>query len=353
MSAARRVAAAWALVVAPAIAHASPPVAFAPTPQPPGGGAIGALWRALAGELDAASAAREPPLRAPIAVPVAWKARRVASLDLGAPLLALAAGDLDGDRRAELIALTERAIVVLGAKGKGLAERARVELPAEPAAIRPRDSVGALAVVETAAGAEVLARASTAGRGARYRWSDGALAEVAPIAGYPFCADRELELAAGRNYATSGGADLWTVRCRTAVDRVGLPIRAEASVSTAGQLALVVETRCDRAPAGATCAPVRTVTLDSVGAAIEVDDVDSDGAIEVLIAGAGAPGDRDAVAVYTLGAAGLSKKPTFRRAFSGGVVGVASGDVDGDGDREAFAAVRLTGARKVDLWLLD
>jgi hypothetical protein len=34
-------------------------------------------------------------------------------------------------------------------------------------------------------------------------------------------------------------------------------------------------------------------------------------------------------------------------------VGLGSGDVDGDGDADVFAAVRLAGARKVDLWVLD
>ena len=57
--------------------------------------------------------------------------------------------------------------------------------------------------------------------------------------------------------------------------------------------------------------------------------------------------------MHTLGPDGFAAKPRFRRAFLGGVVAIAVGDVDGDGDREAFAAVRLTGARKVDLWLLD
>jgi hypothetical protein len=43
----------------------------------------------------------------------------------------------------------------------------------------------------------------------------------------------------------------------------------------------------------------------------------------------------------------------FRRGFSGGVVGLGSGDIDGDGDGDVIAAVRLAGARKVDLWVLD
>ena len=64
-------------------------------------------------------------------------------------------------------------------------------------------------------------------------------------------------------------------------------------------------------------------------------------------------GDADAVVVRRLGPTGLVARPLFKRSFSGGIAALGSGDVDGDGDRDVFAAVRLAGARKVDLWLLD
>jgi hypothetical protein len=73
----------------------------------------------------------------------------------------------------------------------------------------------------------------------------------------------------------------------------------------------------------------------------------------VITSAAGPPGDADAVVVRRIGPAGVVAKPVFRRGFSGGIAAIGSGDVDGDGDRDVFAAVRLAGARKVDLWLLD
>jgi hypothetical protein len=322
---------------------------------PEAGGVVGALWRDALDQLEQASAARVPVLTPPVAKPVRWKARRVLAIDFGAPLLALAAADLDGDRTDELIAMTDRELIVLAASGNGLQERTRVAMPAEVPTVRSRDPVGVIAVVDreaTSAGDEVLARASTVGRGARYAWRDQRLVEVAPIVGFPMCVDREVELVAGRNYASVDGAEVWTIRCRRGVvDAVGHPMTAVAAVSVAGAVEIVVETRCSPSPAN--CRPRWTASKDGVGATVDVDDVDRDGGLEVLVSGGGAPGQPDAVAVYAITAAGFGKKPIFRRSFSGGVVGLAVGDVDGDGDREAFAAVRLIGGRKVDLWLLD
>lgn len=334
------------------MASAAMAAPFAPPPAPEGGGAVGALWRDAVTALEAASAARVPPLSPPTPRPVKWKARRVASLDLGAPLLSLAAADLDGDGKAELVALTERTVIVLGPHGKGLRERARIAVPTEAPVLRPRDPVGALAVTAGERGAEVWARSSTSARGARYGWQGGALVELAPVAGFPLCSDRVVELAAGRNYATVDGKDVWTARCRLGeVDAVGRALVASATVGVDGTATIAIDTRCPRG--GAACPAAQAMTIPNVGTAIELADVDRDGTLEVLTSGAGAPGDGDAVVVWALPAGGPGKKPAFRRAFLGGVVGLAVGDVDGDGDREAFAAVRLTGARKVDLWLLD
>jgi hypothetical protein len=292
-------------------------------------------------------------VRPPVPVAVTWKPRRLVSLDLGAPLLAMTAGDLDGDGRAEVAAVTERDVVVLAARDRrALAEIARAPLPAEPPSIRPRDAVGAAVIAPAPGGrAELLARASTSARGARYALEGGALRELAPVAGFPLCADRALELVPGRNTFAGGGelpAALLGVACRDdLVDSGGRRLRVLAALDTGGGLAVTTTSAARR----------QRFSLTGVGTAFAVADVDRDGQPEVVHAGAGAPGDADAVAVHTLPRVGtdgpLVGKPVFRRGFSGGVAAIVAADVDGDGDLEVMAAVRLAGAQRVDLWLLN
>jgi len=102
---------------------------------------------------------------------------------------------------------------------------------------------------------------------------------------------------------------------------------------------------------GATCQPIATHAYKDYGVALELADVDRDGRPEVIVTGAGAPGDPDAVKVMTLG--GDEKKGLFRKTFTGGVAGVAVVDGDGNGAPEVFAVVRLVGATRVDVWRLD
>jgi len=323
-----------------------------------------AMLDRAAAALEEASLARTPPLRPPTPVAVTWKAKKLGAFDLGAPLIALTSGDLDGDGRAEVIAVTERDVVVLAPQGRrALAEIARAALPDVAASRQPRDAVGAAVVT----GGELRVRASTVGAGARYRLVDGALREAGDRAEpYPLCADRDGALAPGRDYFERAEGDAlpagWPARylaasCRgDLVDPIGRAMRVDAVLGPGGALAVTATVRCPRTGDGsADCVAERALALTKVGVAFAIADVDRDGRPELITSAASAPGDADKVTVRSLPATGatLAKKAVFEKTFTGGVGGLVADDVDGDGDIEVIAAVRLPGAERVDLWLLD
>jgi hypothetical protein len=57
--------------------------------------------------------------------------------------------------------------------------------------------------------------------------------------------------------------------------------------------------------------------------------------------------------VSALGADGKVKALLRHTGLVGGVAGLAGGDLDGDGRPDLAAAVRLPGASRVDLWVLQ
>ena len=94
---------------------------------------FGRLVAAAQGELAAVIAQRKPVLVPPVPAAIAWKPVRIGSLDLGAPLVALVAADLDGDKKAELYAVTSREVVAIGFDKK-LKVLARTPYTGEPSA---------------------------------------------------------------------------------------------------------------------------------------------------------------------------------------------------------------------------
>src|SRR6185295_9120356 len=124
--------------------------------------------------------------------------------------------------------------------------------------------------------------------------------------------------------------------------------RVRAELGVKGKLAVTVQ-RC--AAGGKACQVTAAVDVSGVGAAFEIDDVDRDGTPEVIVSDDTTPPDPDYVKVIALGRD--DKRGVFRRQFNGGVVGIASLDSDGNHVVEVFAAVRLPGATRVDLWRLD
>jgi hypothetical protein len=275
--------------------------------------------------------ARAPRLVPPVPIAVKWRPVKLASLDLGAPLVALAAADLDGDSRAELYAVTTHDVIAIGWRGKHLDELARVAFVGDAAQPIPRDPVGA-AVIE---GGALVATSSAFAHGMKVSWQGNALVASPADADFELCPGEHDKLAPGRNYFDN---NTYVVRCTELVDPTGAPLHVRAELATTGRLAVDAGTMHFEVP--------------DVGVAFELADLDHDGTPEVIYAGAGAPGDPDVIRVVSLG--GDAKKPRWKKPFAaGGVVGIAVGDLDGDHAAETIAAVRLVGATRVDLWRLD
>lgn len=290
--------------------------------------------------LEDAVVARAPKLVPPVPVRVAWKAVRVGSLDLGAPLVAMTAADLDRDGKGELYAVTSREVVAFGLETRKVKELGRVAFTGAPAVPAPRDVVGT-AVVD---GAQLVAGVSSWATDLRVTWQGKVLIAQPGDVGFLVCAGERAALVPGRNHFGDPLAPVHGVRCRDdLVDAEGRPQRVRA-VLTGTKLEIAVE-RCS---APGVCEPAAKHEFKDYGVAFEIADVDRNGIPEVIVSGAGAPGDPDAVKVIALGSD--DKKGVFRHRFNGGVAGIAVIDSDGDGAMEVIAAVRLIGATRVDLW---
>jgi hypothetical protein len=301
---------------------------------------LAAAVRARLAEAAGAHVARLVP---PVPVKPQWKPQKLGSLDLGAPLVAVAAADLDGDGKAELYLVTSREVIAVGVAGK-LRELGRVAFTGEPAVPAPRDVVGT-AVVD---GAAVIAGVSAWAKDLRVEWRGKALTARHGAGGFRLCGDR-VQLAAGRNHFRDGGAALFGARCRDDLtDPTGAPLHVRGELSITGSLEVTVA-RC--AASGKECQPAGAYQVHDVGVAFEIADVDRDGTPDAVVSSASAPGDADAVRVIALGTPGA--KPMYKKQFNGGVAGIAVADGDGDGVPEIIAVVRLAGATRVDVWRLD
>jgi hypothetical protein len=301
------------------------------------------LAGAVRAQLDEAAAAHVAKLVAPVPVTLRWKPQKLGSLDLGAPIVAITAADLDGDGKAEIYLVTSREVIAVGIAGK-LRELGRVAFTGEPAVPASRDVVGT-AVVD---GHMVIAGVSAWARDLHVEWRGKTLVGKHGVGGFRVCGDH-VQLAAGRNHFREGGAQLFGARCRDDLtDPVGTPLRIRGELSTTGVLEVTVE----KCAASTACQPAGSFQYKDVGVAFEIADVDRDGTPDVVLSSASAPGDADSVRVMPL-AAGPAGKHLFKKPFNGGVAGVAVADGDGDGVAEVIAVVRLAGATRVDLWRLD
>ncbi|MBA3819548.1 MAG: hypothetical protein H0X17_11695, partial [Deltaproteobacteria bacterium] len=87
---------------------------------------LGRLAGVVERRLDELARGHAPKLTPPVPIAVPWKALRLGSLDLGAPLVAMTAGDLDANGSAELYAVTSREVVAVVLRGTKLIELGRV-----------------------------------------------------------------------------------------------------------------------------------------------------------------------------------------------------------------------------------
>jgi hypothetical protein len=305
------------------------------------------LVRDVRARIAAAIAARPPVLVPPTPVAVRYKLVRIGSFDLGAPLVALAGADLDGDGTGELYAVTSREVVAIAVRGRKLVELGRVAFAGEAAVPMPRDVVG----TATVEGRELVASVSSWAKGMRVTWQGKALTATAGDAGFVLCPGERALLAPGRNYFGTEAAGYYVARCSSGmVAADGTPIRTRSQLSLAGDLAIELE-RCTAHGVG--CRPATRYAYGGIGFAFDIADVDRDGTPEVIYSGAGAPGDPDVIKVVTLGDDD-KKQAKLKKAFTaGGVAGIAVADLDGNRVQDVVAAVRLVGATRVDLWRLE
>jgi len=293
------------------------------------------------------------------------------TLDLGAPVLALASGDVDGDGVVELVALTSREVVVLTLAKDAATVETRLALPGDLAAVRPRDPVGTLVVADVLgndAVPEILAHASDRAEGVIVGLQHGTLVVRKTFGEYPLFVARDGAGAAKLATASLGEGVNDFPRESLAVSPAwkewtpsGVPPRfltAEATsflaadgtvhhlagiVDGDGELVLHALPPADAEP---------WARLADAGSAFEITDLDADGSPEVITSAYRPPGDGDELIVHTIDEDGTTRVLHRAGALRGGIAAIASGDFDGDGAVDVAALVRLSGATAGDLWVL-
>lgn len=289
--------------------------------------------------------------------------------------LALGAGDLDGDGRAELVLLTSRAVVVLRYKSSGFTQLCSAELSGALATVRPRRALGTLIVhdLDGDKRAEVLARSSDFEEGQELAFDGKELNPRRQFQGYPLLLEN---VGGARGWlvagASSPGQDLLSAsllrRLPLERPRAGAsrppeePREAEwqqgqatslyalrgarvpgprarsyvASIDSTGQLSLFAE--------GSRTA---LLNLARVGVAADLCDLDDDGKLEVITTGADGPDGEDQINVQRLvqpASGGPQLRSLWRSPPLGGqVTALAHGDLDGTGKLKLVAAVRQRG----------
>jgi len=333
------------------------------------------LWREIAGGRAGsilgqifASARLDAELRFyfPVAVPPLNKRTIGIWHETPGTVLALAAGDVDGDDVDEIVVLRRDGVDVLGARAPGPRATLLATLPLStlpPSSVASRDPVGMVALLPRIGRTRrIAARSSDQAHGIVVGWDGARFGTPAPltlsdgVTGstlYPVdSGDRGLLCAVlppGRNVfeprtlpcsdapaarSATGAGPFWNVSFASLPQPSGEPVWSIA-LATA-------EPRLITTNAGV------TTDLGPSGAAVLTTDLDDDGVVEIVRSSTALPTEPDRITVTSLAADGPHDTWTSRPTI-GPVTAFAAADLDGDGILElAWAELHRGGSR---LWL--
>lgn len=273
---------------------------------------------------------------APGAQPATGSLRLRPLTQLEGPVTAVAVGDADGDGRAEILVLTDRALTALRLEGGSVRRLAVRSLASRPRAlVRSREPAGGVVVARIALRTVVAYNHSDLASGEILAFDGASFEPVADLPETPLAAGAGTVLYAGLVPGTSdfqGAVRLVGPSGSRRLD-LGAPVRS-AALGPDGRTLLTLGadwrlTWRTLAPSGDAAVPEAA----PVGAGVALADVDGDGVLERVGSEATAPGAEDRLVVATARGAVRELRPV-----PGAIRALAAGDATGDGRDDVVVA---------------
>jgi hypothetical protein len=266
------------------------------------------------------------------APPTSMELKAAVLTRLPGPPAALALGDLDGDRKAEVVVLVNEEVLVFSADGRALG---RYDLSAAPLAARPtREPFGALAVL--ASPPRVVAWSARRARPEVLLWKDGLRAQGVSD-----------EVPLNPSVRLDPGFNRFAAEVSFGKTKVALGAPAQA-IGTRGGVTLALFSDNSGALFRGSPSPAR---FSGVGVGSVLVDVDGDGVPEVLASTPRLLGDTDELRLFSLGSlesvqargGTLGEASTlWQGPMRGRAIVAASGELDGEPGDEAVVGSWLS-----------